>query len=222
MKKFSDALLLILVCGTMLLIFISGSGMIEPVTARMQPFQIKNSWLKASPDQHLLKTGDLIFRHGRGFISNAFQQLSRKDKRFSHAGIIVVENGNVFVYHCIGGEENKTNKMKKESLANFCRPDQNHSFAIYRTDLQKEQVVQLENDLLRHYREGLEFDTDFDLKSDGKMYCTELVYKLLTSASRDNNFLPLTRFSGRTYVSCDNIYLSPHCREIYVYNYSNQ
>lgn len=140
MKKYSDLLLLIIASGTLVLILLATSGWIEPVTARMQPVQIRTTWIQAAPDLNQLKSGDLIFRHGRGFISNAFQKLSKEDPRYSHAGIIEVENGQAFVYHCIGGEENKSNKMKRETLSAFCRPDHNHTFGIYRTDLNPKQM----------------------------------------------------------------------------------
>ena len=221
MKKYSDLLLLIIASGTLVLILLATSGWIEPVTARMQPVQIRTTWIQAAPDLNQLKSGDLIFRHGRGFISNAFQKLSKEDPRYSHAGIIEVENGQAFVYHCIGGEENKSNKMKRETLSAFCRPDHNHTFGIYRTDLNPKQMKKVLSGLNEYYKQGLEFDTDFSLDTDDKMYCTEMVYKLLTNAIGDKNFLPLTHISGRNYVSCDNIYLSSHCREIYSYDYRN-
>ncbi|HRH66504.1 MAG TPA: YiiX/YebB-like N1pC/P60 family cysteine hydrolase [Bacteroidia bacterium] len=221
MKKFSDILLVFVVTGTLVLLLLTGSGWIEPVTAHMQPAQVRNSWISAAPDQNLLKSGDLIFRHGRGFISNAFQTFSRKDPRYSHAGIIEIENGRAYVYHCIGGEENKTNRMKKEMLETFCRPDQVHAFGIYRTDLTTEQLNKVHSGIHKYYAQGMEFDTDFSMESDDRMYCTEMLYKLLTAATGYKNFLPLTHITGHTYVSCDNIYLSPHCREIYTYKYRN-
>src|SRR3954464_10834717 len=63
-------------------------------------------WSHAKVDISRLQTGDLIFRHGRGFISNALMSFSQHEKKYSHAGIISVENNEVYVYHCIGGEEN--------------------------------------------------------------------------------------------------------------------
>ncbi|MFN8143084.1 MAG: YiiX/YebB-like N1pC/P60 family cysteine hydrolase [Bacteroidia bacterium] len=221
MKRITESVLLLVVCASLVLIFLSGSGWIEPVKAKMQASQVNKSWLLAAPDKALLHSGDIIFRHGRGFISNAFLKFSLKDPRYSHAGIIEIENGNIFVYHCIGGEENKSNKMKKESLAEFCRADRIHSFGIFRTDLGKEALAKIRNEVQAFYSNGLEFDTDFDLRSDNKMYCTEMVYKLLQDASGDKNYIPLTHVSGRTFVSCDNIYLSHHCTGIYSYNYQN-
>jgi hypothetical protein len=48
--------------------------------------EIKLKWLKAKPDISKLQTGDLIFRHSRGFISEALMSLNQNEKKFSHTG----------------------------------------------------------------------------------------------------------------------------------------
>lgn len=221
MKRFPDYVLLVLVAGSLSLLFLSARGFFDPVKAGLRPLRAYSYWKSANPPSGLLQNGDLIFRHGRGFVSNAFRQLSLRDHRYSHAGIVHLEQGKVFIYHCIGGEENLSNKMRKESLEEFCKPEFVHSFGIYRTDLDASALNTLDAEVGELYKKGLEFDMDFDMKTDGKMYCTEMIYKELIKVSGDKNFLPLTKFSGKTYASCDNIYLSPHCRKIYAYSYSN-
>ena len=169
------------------------------------------------PDS-LFRSGDLIFRDGRGFISAAFRRLSLTDPRYSHAGIIHREKGKIFVYHIIGGEGNYTNRMRKDLLSNFCSPLQSNAFAVYRTDQNGNSIDSLTE---YYFSKKIEFDTGFSLATDDKMYCTELLYKILTKVSGQDNFLPLTALSGVKYESCDNIYLSPHSKKIYSIDYSN-
>src|SRR5678816_3215547 len=54
-------------------------------------------WQEACPPAGLLENGDLIFRHSRGTISNMLLHFSQKDSRYSHAGIVYVEKGRVYV-----------------------------------------------------------------------------------------------------------------------------
>lgn len=145
--------------------------------------------------------------------------LGQKEKKYSHAGIISVESGNVFVYHALGGEENISNKLRKDKLELFCQPADVHGFGIYRTDLTAEEIRTVLALAEKYYRAGLEFDTKFDLATDEKMYCTEFVYKVFAAALGEENYISLSRSAGKTYVSCDDIYSNTHCTSVYAYQY---
>jgi len=66
----------------------------------------KSLWRSARPEKNMLRSGDLIFRHGRGMVSATLLEASQTEKRYSHAGVISIEQGEVYVYHCIGGDDN--------------------------------------------------------------------------------------------------------------------
>lgn len=180
---------------------------------------IQHKWSHAKPDCSTLHSGDLIFRHGRGAISNMLMAFSTHEAKYSHAGIVSVENNKVFVYHAIGGEENVSNKLRKDPIEVFCNPNDVHSFGIYRLDLNEKQLLQVDSIAESYYKDGLEFDTKFDLKTDDKMYCSEFVYKIILRVTRNENYLSLTTVSGMNYVACDNLYLNAHSRFIYSYTY---
>ena len=203
---------LLLVSGCILLFLISG---IVPVDRKLK--FINNQITAPAFPGYKIQSGDIIFRDGRGFISSLFKRLSLKDPAYSHAGIIHRENGGVFVYHIIGGE-GRNNKIKKDLLLDFCSPLQSHAFAMYRTDQSGMNIDSLAGN---YFSKGILFDNNFSLVSDDKMYCTEFIFKILQQVSGQNNYLPLTVLSGIKYISCDNIYLSPHLIKIYSYNYSN-
>ncbi len=172
------------------------------------------------PQTECLRSGDLIFRHGIGFISNALKQFNLKDQRFSHVGLLHIERGEVFVYHCIGGEGNANNKLRKERLKNFCASKNAGAFGIFRADLNCQSLNGIDSLASAYYQAGLEFDTHFDLQSDDKMYCTELIYKIYEQVLKEDNFVPLTSISGKSYVSCDNIFLRKQVREVYSFSYN--
>lgn len=180
---------------------------------------IREKWSRAKPDISGLRSGDLIFRHGRGAISNMLMAMSQRESKYSHAGIIHKENEKVFVYHAIGGEENISNKLRKDPLEVFCNPNDVHAFGIYRLDLDAGQLLELDSLAEMYYTSGLEFDTKFDLSTDAKMYCSEFVYKLISRVAHNENYLSLSAVSGMKYVACDNLYLNTHSRFIYSYNY---
>ncbi len=177
-------------------------------------------WKQAQPDMKMLKTGDLILRHGRGFISNAFMSLSTKEKNYSHAGIIHIEGQKVYVYHAIGGEENVDNKMRKDLIKDFCDPQYVHNFGIYRYDLNEKQLATYDSMTTANYTKGLQFDTKLELETDSVMYCSELIYKELQKVTGDPNYISISDVANYKYIAIDNLYLNGHCTKIYTYNYT--
>ena len=163
----------------------------------------------------ILRNGDIIFRDGRGAISSIFRRMSLTDNSYSHAGIIHKDDGEIFVYHVIGGEGNNA-VMRKDKLITFCNRNEAFAFGVYRSDLDPGSIDSLAG---IYFSKQIKFDDKFDLMTDDKMYCTELVYKVLKEVSAENNFLSLTTLRNIKYCSCDNIFLSPHMKKIISYKY---
>lgn len=195
------------------------TNLLEQDRPDFSPIQNLSRWLTAKPNLSQLRSGDLIFRHGRGIISNVLMSLGQREKKYSHAGIVSVENGNVFVYHAIGGEENISNKLRKDPLADFCNPADAHAFGVYRAGLNDSQINSVMILASAYYKNGLQFDTKFDLNTDDKMYCTEFVYKIFKQALGNENYISLSTINGKQYIACDDLYCNAHCREIYHYQY---
>jgi hypothetical protein len=180
---------------------------------------IQRKWNVAKPDYSSLHSGDLIFRHGRGVISNMLMSFSQHESKYSHVGIISIENKKPFVYHAIGGEENISNKLRKDPLEVFCNPSAVHAFGIYRLDLDQCRLSKVDSIVKKQFDKGLEFDTKFDMSTDDKMYCSEFIYKTIMKVVNERNYLSLSTVSGMKYVSCDDLYLNRHSRFVYSYDY---
>lgn len=163
-----------------------------------------------------LKTGDIILREGKSFVSQALRSFSQTDKHFSHAGIIVIKDKQVYVCHVMAAEGKRSNKIRLEPVNSFCNKADNSSFAVYRSGVDPDHI---ESILAGYFQKGISFDNDFDLKSDQQMYCTELVYKALTAANGNEKFINLSHGNGIDYVACDNLYLNPQTRLIYSHTY---
>lgn len=216
MKRFPDILLLVLAIGTILCFSFSATGWFRSSLKKE-----KTKYKSVYPEIELLKSGDLIFRDGKSFISHALKQFNQKDARFSHAGMIHIEGKEAFVYHCIGGEGSPNNKMRKEKLSSFCSDETVNAYAIFRPSLKADQVQAFDSIAGLYFRSGMEFDSKFDIETNDKMYCTELIYNIYKEVLHEDNFIPLTEMAGKTYVSCDNIFLQPEMYELYSYSYQS-
>lgn len=135
----------------------------------------------SSPDGRLaclrLQNGDLILRRGRSIESFAIF-LADKNRDFSHIGIVVIENKEPYVIHVAPGKSvENSNRVRKERLETFLSPDKASRFAVYRSLFPAEELDNVATKAMEFYQNRVEFDNDYDLVSDQKLYCTELVLK---------------------------------------------
>lgn len=179
----------------------------------------QEKWDAAGLDQSILKDGDMVLRHSKGFVSDAILSFSTNDPQYSHSGIVKVVNGKPHVYHTTGGEENVSNKMKLEPLELYCHPSAVFKFGVFRFDLDNEQLESFMGVLDGYYDRGVEFDMDFDMATEDVMYCSEMIYKALVLATNDKNYIPLSEVLSKPYVAIDNLYLNNHCNLIFKYDY---
>lgn len=171
------------------------------------------------PELVNVQTGDIVFRLGHGFISESLRKFSLKDPRYSHAGIISIENGKAVVYHLLGGESS-VSVIRKESLEKFCSRSEAASFAVYRASLSQAQKKSIDSLNQFYFRTRLRYDSQFDFTTDSAMYCTEYVYKVITEAIGKNNILiSSSMLSGRTYIACDDIYLNATIQKVFSFDY---
>ena len=165
-----------------------------------------------------VQSGDIVFRLGHGFISESMRKFSLKDARYSHTGIISMENGKPVVYHLLGGESSAA-VIQKEPLEKFCSRNEAASFAVYRTSLNQAQKKSIDSLNQFYFHAKLEYDSQFDLTTDSAMYCTEYVYKVLSKATASKILISSSMLSGYPYIACDDIYLNSTVQKLFSFDY---
>ncbi|MCL2230220.1 MAG: hypothetical protein FWC01_03935 [Treponema sp.] len=157
-----------------------------------------------------VKDGDIICRLGDRFWSQVFSDFSVEDKRFSHTGIIRIENGQIAVIHAEGTTSSGRDFVKKVPLDDFLKVAR--AVGIYRImDLEENKI----SDAAMEYL-GLPFDWKFDMTDASELYCTELLYiilKQLTPAFEFNT--TYIKEMGRDIITVDAISNSEFFSEIY-------
>ena len=150
-----------------------------------------------------LKSGDLIFRNGRGVVSSWFRRCSLKDPRYSHAGIVLKYKDSVMIAHVSRDFESG---LVAESLESFARSGQ--EMAVYRINVKGRTSEELVRIIGEDLRKGVPFDDQFSLENGSAMYCTEWVNSVFSRAEQKTTSFPLTHAGGFTYFACDNLYLN--------------
>jgi hypothetical protein len=136
---------------------------------RGKPVAVQN------PDDFLeiLKDGDIICRLGDRLWSRLFKDVSVSDRRYSHLGIIRIDNGQVTVIHAEGTAEPGRDFVKEEPLDDFAKIAR--AIGIYRANgVDGNQISSLAVEYL-----GVPFDWQFNLDDEERLYCTELLHVIL-------------------------------------------
>lgn len=160
-----------------------------------------------------LQSGDLIVREGNDFTSQSLRQLNRRNKSYSHIGILSRENDSVVVYHIMGGEWNPNALIMREPLHNFVSPSINNQFAIYTLNIEADKKSEIVKNAVEYQRKAIRFDMQFDLATESRMYCAEFVFHCVQPLLPERN-IPLSTIDNFKFVGVDDIFLIPESKQI--------
>ena len=199
---------------------------------------VKQRWIAINAVKDSIREGDLILRCGNDFISESLSDFSQQEKLYSHSGIAIIDDGILYVYSNMAGDINPDEIMRRDNIDSFITPVNNVAVGIYRYDITNEELEKLKKIIHTHHINKLPFDMNFDLSTNDKMYCAEMIAKavedatskrIIFSKSLINNALkerylkkllekkiiPSAKMADqREYYALDNLYFNPHCREV--------
>ena len=177
--------------------------------------------------------GDLIVRLGDDMLSYSIRFLSQKDPAFSHTGIVVVRGGEKLVCH-IYPDEIGADTIRYDPIDSFANPAKNLQCGLYRYALSEVEKSSFLTDLMEWQKKRVHFDRLYDLKSDERVYCSEMIAKSLSRSTGGRimieqskvpkKMLPLMssyfkneniskkQLSEDRYIAIDDLYLHPACR----------
>ena len=120
------------------------------VTDTLTNNSIQIAYIHIANAKKLLQDGQLITRSDNDFESLIMQNFSRKERVYSHSGIVFKEDSGYMVYHCMGGSENPEGAFRRDSFDSFVNPLQKTGFGIFQY-----QLSALEADKVHAITEGL-------------------------------------------------------------------
>lgn len=176
-----------------------------------------------------LKDGDLVERADDDATAIMLAYFSKKDKTFSHCGLVFKEDGDYYIYHIMAGHENPSEELIRQRFDDF--PDTKHKtgLGLFRYDIDSTETERLHKLVKDQYARKLKFDKQFNLKTDDKMYCAEMIAKDIslcsgkrikidqqTAQKVPKKYISFAGrdFTGTKYFALDDLYLNEHCKEI--------
>lgn len=185
----------------------------------------------------ICQAGDLVVRLGDDLISDRIRYLSATDHAYSHAGIIVMHNQakmicNIYPDDVVPGADT----VRYDPIDSFLNRRTNLTCALFRYDLSEIEKQNFQEELNTYHESKIHFDKKYDLRTDHKMYCSEMIYKALKKITGDRvrikqslvpenmqNMLSIyfkeynftkAFISKRKIIAIDDLYNNPNCRPL--------
>lgn len=202
-----------------------------PITTNSITTISQTTYTVIANSKKLLQDGQLITRSDNDFESLIMQNFSRRERVYSHSGIVFKEDSGYVVYHCMGGSENPEGAFRKDPFDSFVNPLQKTGFGIFQYQLSALEADKVHAILQKDYNLKIPFDASFNLKTDDSLYCSEMIYKALKDATGNRIILPSSSidnfkpkimgyknnklfFKKFEFIGIDDLYLNPFCKEI--------
>lgn len=222
-----------------LIILYACSGSDEDQKATPVPeVELNKRWQIIHAARDSIREGDLVVRCGNDYTSLTLKDFSQQDKSYSHSGIAIKIDSGIYIFHNMAGDLNPKEIMRRDPIDSFLTPVNNVAFGVYRYDMTVAEREELNTIVQQHFLNKLQFDMNFDLESDDKMYCVEMIAKSIEQATDQriqfaksmvndelrNKYLKMAlqkkvlpspkAADQREYLAIDNLYINPHCRQI--------
>jgi hypothetical protein len=207
-------------------------------TAPLPDSLLEKRWKLINVVADSIQEGDLVLRCGNDFISESLSDFSQKEKLYSHSGFAMMDNGGMYIYSNMAGDINPDEIMRRDIVDSFITPVNNVAVGVYRYDLTNTELEKLKSIIHTHHMNKLQFDMNFDLSTDDKMYCAEMIAKSVEQATEKRiifskslitpglkekyikkllakKVVPSAKVAEqREYLALDDLYINPHCREV--------
>ena len=182
--------------------------------------------------------GDLITHLNDDIVSGAIRNMNEKDFSFSHSGIIVIRDGQKMVCNIYPAVHpgTLTDTIQYQPIDSFLNPKTNLEAGLFRYDLSAQEKKNFIATLDSFKMTKAHFDELYDYTTNDKLYCSEMIAKSLEKATNGRySFKKIfltpamvklfmiyykqkhyseKRVSQVDYVSIDNLYNIPQCKEI--------
>jgi hypothetical protein len=190
----------------------------------------------------MAQAGDMIARMNDNLISYHVKNFNDSDRTFSHAGIVVLKNGEKVVCN-IDANEKLKDTVRYDPIDSFIDPKENFFCGLFRFKISDDEKERFVKDLNAYHEKNAHFDRHYDLDTDSVVYCSEMIAKSLGRATNGRLSFKqvttpkpmltiMTRFfkneapkntpdkkvraviSERKYIPIDVLYRNPDCTEL--------
>lgn len=147
---------------------------------RSEQEQVISNYTLTPAEIAQLKDGNILLRHGYGFVSNMIVETLNDSSGISHCAILTKQNGNWIVVQSISSSLSDVDGVQSQDLASFVNQSKKNSFVVVRYKHAKD-----DSDLARigmrakyYLAKKVPFDNAFNLFDSSAFYCSELLWNV--------------------------------------------
>jgi uncharacterized protein YycO len=145
-----------------------------------QQEQIVSRYTLSKKEISLLHDGDIILRHGYGFVSDMIVETLNDSSGLSHCAILTQYKGHWIVIHSVSSTLSDVDGVQWQDLATFVSQSKRNSIVVVRY-----KHVRNDSDLARigtrakyYLKRKIPFDNAFNLNDSTAFYCSELLWRV--------------------------------------------
>ena len=147
---------------------------------RSRQEQIVSRYTLSPKEISLLHDGDIILRHGYGFVSDMIVKTLNDSSGLSHCAILTQYKGHWIVIHSVSSTLSDVDGVQWQDLNTFVSQSKKNSLVVMRY-----KHVKNDSDAARigarakyYLQRKIPFDNAFDIKDTTAFYCSELLWRV--------------------------------------------
>lgn len=160
---------------------------------RSEQEQIVSGYTLSKKELALLKEGDIILRHGYGFVSDMIVETKNDSIGLSHCAILTKdEKGKWMIIHSVSSTLTPIDGVQSQPLQPFINDSKKNTVVVVRY-----KHVKNDSDLARigsrakyYLKRQVPFDARFDMEDTTKFYCSELLWRVFYDEYKVDIFKP--------------------------------
>lgn len=140
--------------------------------------EARSTYRLSAEEVALLEPGDIILRRGHGLMSDMIASVLTEQYDVTHCGIIAEHKGELWVIHSVSSSASEADGMQAHRLQEFVRQSKPGTVIVsrLRTGADRGRIARHAKAYLRR---RVPFDHAFDLDDSTRIYCSELVWRIL-------------------------------------------
>jgi len=126
----------------------------------------------------LIQDGDIILRHGYGFVSDVIVKRLNEEYDISHCAIITKKDNKFIVIHSVSRSLSDYDGVQSQDFKSFVKESKKNSIIIVRYKDKNADVSKIGERAKYYLAKQVPFDNSFDITDDKEIYCNELIWKI--------------------------------------------
>jgi len=142
--------------------------------------QIVSNYTLSKKEVSLLHDGDIILRHGYGFVSDMIVESLNDSSGLSHCAILTNYKGHWIVVHSVSSTLTDVDGVQWQDLNTFVNQSKKNSLVVtrYKNAKNDSDRARIGSRALYYLQRKLPFDNAFDLFDTTAIYCSELLWRV--------------------------------------------